>query len=198
AKIWGYFVPNPPSRARLAVLTRNYLAGGRNLGVLVKTILRSPELYSRLDQPDFVKPPVVHLVGALRAVKAPYLQGSFRWQLDQMGQMPFFPHSVGGWDQNEAWLSTGSLKARFEAMGSVLQTRQIAEGSVPVTETAQRALLLARTQVGAPWESPTTRAQLNKAANRYRAQWNGDKHFATERRLVLRHLLLAGPDAAMH
>lgn len=197
-KIWGYFVPTPPSPARLRTLTRAYGAGGRNLGILVRTILRSPELYSNLDQPDMVKPPVVHLVGALRAIRAPYLQSSFRWQLDQMGQMPFFPPHVGGWDQGEAFLSTGAAKARFEAIGSALQTRQIKDGSVPTTELPDRALELMRTQTGRPWESPATSSQLTRLARRYTPQWNDDRHFATERRLVLRHLLLAGPDAFMH
>ena len=141
---------------------------------------------------------MVHLVGALRTIKAPYLQGSFRWQLDQMGQLPFYPPHVGGWDQGEAFLSTGTAKARFEAMGSVLQIRQIKEASVPVTETPAQALALVRAQTGTGWESAGTRAQLARTAARYKPQWNDDEHFATERRLVLRHLLLAGPDAWMH
>lgn len=198
AKMWRYFVPTPPSSDRLAILTRNYVASGWNLGVLVRTILRSPELYSNLNEPDMVKPPVVHLVGALRSIRAPYLQSSFRWQLDQMGQMPFHPPDVSGWDQGESFLSTGLLKARFEAMGSVLQTRQIAEGSISIKESPEQALALARKQVGAPWESAATRAALKQASRKYVPKWDGDKHFATERRLVLRHLLLAGPDACMH
>jgi uncharacterized protein (DUF1800 family) len=197
-KIWSYFVPTAPSAERVRVLVRNYVGSGWNLGVLVKTILRSPELYSHLTEPDMVKPPVVHYVGVLRAIKAPYLPGSARWQLDAMGQMPFYPPHVGGWEQGEGFLSTGSLKSRFEGLGSVLETRPIKEGSVPVKETPARALELARAQTGRPWESGATKVQLARLSRKYVAQWNGDKHFATERRLVLRHLLVAGPDACMH
>ena len=51
------------------------------------------------------------------------------WMLDQMGQRPFYPPNVSGWEQNEAWLSTGSLRMRFQAAASLLQ-HAIKEGGV--------------------------------------------------------------------
>jgi uncharacterized protein (DUF1800 family) len=197
-KVWSYFVPQPPSAARLRMLTTNYVTSGWNLGVLVRTILRSPELYARLSEPDMVKPPVVHIVGLLRVMQPKHLPGSLRWELEQLGQGIFYPPHVAGWDQGTAFLSTGTMKARFSAVGSVLAMRPIAEGAIPVTEQPRDALARARAQTGNGWESRSTRAVLERVATSYVPQWDGDTHFAVERRLVLRHLMAAGPDACMH
>ncbi len=53
-----------------------------------------------------VKAPVVHVAGMLRTTGTPITIGAYGWLLAQMGQYPFQPPSVAGWDWGPAWLST--------------------------------------------------------------------------------------------
>lgn len=197
-KLWGYFVPSPPSPARLRQLTAAYTRSGYELKPVLRVILRSRELYSHLSQPDMVKPPVVHLVGALRATRPAYLRGDYRWVLESMGQQLFYPPSVAGWDQHEAWLSTGTVKARWEAMGTVLRHRELSDGDIPQHERPERSLQLARAATGQPWVSAGSLRELKRVAAAISPQWDDDNHAAVERRQLLQHLLLAGPDALVH
>ena len=41
--------------------------------------------------------------------------GDWAWICDRMGQMPFHPPSVAGWDWGPAWMSTATMAARFQA-----------------------------------------------------------------------------------
>jgi uncharacterized protein (DUF1800 family) len=119
------------------------------------------------------------------------------WMLDQMGQKPFYPPNVAGWDQNEAWLSTGTLRMRFEAAASLLND-SIQDGSVPEQRTPEQALTRSRAYAGLPWTSKATTSALASYSRRSVAgrdqKWEV-KHYWPERERVLRQILLAGPDA---
>ena len=65
---------------------------------MVERILDHHALYADLDAPDMVKAPVVFVAGALRALGRPIDVTSWGWLLPQMGQQPFRPPSVAGWD----------------------------------------------------------------------------------------------------
>ena len=62
-----------------------------------------------------IKPPVVYVAGMLRQTGTYVTTDDWVWMLDGMGQRPFYPPNVSGWEQNEAWLSTSSLRMRFQA-----------------------------------------------------------------------------------
>jgi uncharacterized protein (DUF1800 family) len=119
------------------------------------------------------------------------------WLLDTMGQRPFYPPNVGGWDQDLAWLSTATIRARFNAASTVMHDL-VAEGSVPASRTPEQAVAEALRASGSPWVSRTTQAGLLQYARRSvagRTQAWQVKHYFPERQRVLLHLLLAGPDA---
>jgi hypothetical protein len=115
-----------------------------------------------------------------------------------MGQAPFYPPNVGGWEQNEAFLATASNKARLEAASFVLLHHDFPDERVPNDETPEAALADARRFTGGPWTSPATADRLRRFAAETRPSGADDGHTAAERRRVLRHLLLAGPDAQVH
>jgi uncharacterized protein (DUF1800 family) len=114
-----------------------------------------------------------------------------------MGQRPFYPPNVSGWEQNEAWLSTGSLRMRFQAASALLQDA-IKDGAVPQKRTPEQALERSLVYAGQPWTSPATSSALTSYSRRSVAgkdeKW-AVKHYWPERERVLRHVLLAGPDA---
>ena len=63
-----------------------------------------------------VKSPLVFLAGTLRTTGIGVERSPWTWLLDGMGQTPFRPPSVAGWDWGPAWLSTNTMKARFQAI----------------------------------------------------------------------------------
>lgn len=197
-KLWSYFSPAEPPGATLAQMVAAYTASGRRLVPVLRVILRSRAFYDNLDEPDLVKPPVVFLAGAMRATGTFVRSGDWVWLLFGMGQAPFYPPHVGGWDQNESFLSAAAYVSRSHAVAYLLGEHGFRDGDVPADETAAAALAGAKRFAGSPWTSTATDARLARLAADFGPEWDGDDHWPAERRRVLRHLLLAGPDAQVH
>jgi uncharacterized protein (DUF1800 family) len=204
-KLWSFFVATPPSRATLRALAATYRASGLRIKPLVRAILEHPQLYRSLDAPDLVKCPVVYVAGALRTTGSRIADGYAGWLLQGMGQYPFYPPSVAGWDWGAAWMSSNAMRQRFTLGNYVVNygRPRVRRGSAPATLTAQEAYALAWKAVGEPPVSRTTRRTLTHLAARFfddldprwrdEADWRGEALQAT-----LRHLLLTCPDAQLH
>jgi Protein of unknown function (DUF1800) len=136
--------------------------------------------------------------GAMRATQTYVRTDAWVYELSNMGQLPFYPPNVGGWDQNESFLSTASNKARWESMAVLLLHHPFDDEDVPHGETPDQALADARRFTGNPWTSAATDKRLATFARTTKPDGADDTHTAAERRRVLRHLLLAGPDANVH
>jgi uncharacterized protein (DUF1800 family) len=194
--LWRYFTPRPVPPATLRAMVRAYRGAGTAIRPVLRIILTHPTLYADLDEPDQVKPPVVYLAGMVRRTGRP-VPASFRWQMQEMGQRPFYPPNVAGWDQDTAWLSPATVRTRFQAAGSLLDD-SVEDGSVAGTQSARRAVEAAMRATGRPLTTRRTATALERYARRSVAgrdsPWEVDHYFA-ERQRVLRHLLLAGPDA---
>ncbi len=201
-KLWDFFVATPPSAATVRALAATYRRSGLRIKPVVRQILAHPALYARLEQPDMVKCPVVYVAGALRTTGSHITHGYPTWLLATMGQQPFRPPSVAGWDWGPAWMSSNAMRQRF-----VLGNYVVAYGRPRVKKGAQPASLPAREQydrawraVGRPQVSARTRAALIHLAAHFfddvdkrwrdQADWRADALQAT-----LRHLLLTCPDA---
>ena len=65
AKLWSYFIPEPPSADVAGRLERLYVDSGNQIRPVLEAILCSPELY---EGPRMTKPPVVLNAGMLRAL----------------------------------------------------------------------------------------------------------------------------------
>ncbi len=104
-------------------------------------ILAHPKLYADLDRPDMVKAPVVFLAGALRSSGRYVDDDAWAWILEEMGQYPFHPPSVAGWDWGPAWISTNTTRARFTAVNWLVRQGplKVEDGSTPVGLSAADA-----------------------------------------------------------
>jgi uncharacterized protein (DUF1800 family) len=94
-------------------------AADRNITSLLKAIFEHPLFTSTAATTGLVKQPTEYMVGALRALgfTASDVVGHKLGQLAAMagmGQILFDPPSVGGWGQNEYWLSTSAALARWK------------------------------------------------------------------------------------
>ena len=156
-----------------------------------------------------VKSPVVYLAGALRSAGQGIDRDSWRWLLESMGQYPFHPPSVAGWDWGAAWLSSNSMRVRFDAANYLLDTPRlrVKDGLHPQGPVARAGPSLGR---AAPWATrgppPRTDAELLRVARRLLTErklkdgeWRQDKQERADMcQRVLRQLLLSGPDAHVH
>jgi uncharacterized protein (DUF1800 family) len=194
-KLWGEFIPTPIPAATLQQLTASYLANGRQLKPLVRSILTNPLLFDSITEPNMVKPPVVYVVGAMRALGLGVTDSGPSDYLDSMGQLPYFPPNVSGWEGGLSWLNTNTALARFGFIGDAIANAP--NGSpAKVTdvpgETPGAAFDRAYGAVGAPWMSDGTRALIQGFAQSAAAKSSNDR---IARQVVLRTLILAGPDA---
>jgi uncharacterized protein (DUF1800 family) len=197
AKLWSYFSPHPCPPRTLRTLTRLYRRSGTDVRPVLREILTTKVLYAGLDEPDMVKPPFVYLAGMLRQTGTPIRDEQWVWRLDQMGQVPFNPPNVSGWEGGTAWLSTSAIRARFDAATAVLD-KTIKDGSIPRTQTPGAAVAKAIAATGRPRVGPAAARAMRRYARSAVAgrteRWEV-AHYYPERQRVLRHLLLAGPDA---
>jgi hypothetical protein len=187
---------------------RTYRGSGLRVLPVVEEILGNRALYAHLDHPDMVKSPLVYVAGALRGARKPINSDSYTWMLANMGQTPFRPPSVAGWDWGTAWLTSGTIRARLDASNMMIGWDDDAVLHVP--DHAGRADLGAQEQVelalralGSPWSSDATRSVLTNLAHGYFDDVRSDDEEGRRNRAAmlqrtLRNLLLSGPDAHLH
>jgi uncharacterized protein (DUF1800 family) len=194
-KLWGEFMPTPPAAATLQQLSADYTAGGRKLKPLVRSILTSPQLFESIDEPNMIKPPVVFVSGALRALGLGVTSAGPASYLDSMGQLPYFPPTVAGWEGGLSWLNTNTALARFGFVGDVIANAPNGSPARVVdvpNEAPAAAFDRAYGAVGAPWMSAGTRTAIQDYAGRASVKSSKDR---IARQVMLRTLMLAGPDA---
>ena len=161
-KLWSYFVTEPPSRGTTRDLVAIYKRSGMKIKPVVAAILRHPALYRNLGAPDMVKSPIVYVAGSLRTAGLPLTMDSPTWMLDSMGQRPFDPPSVAGWEWGPAWMSSNSMRVRFDWGNQLLREELLGakKGQVQPAPTPADALEQALNAVGRPWISSATRSHL--------------------------------------
>jgi uncharacterized protein (DUF1800 family) len=194
-RLWGEFMPTPPPTATLQKLSADYTTGGRQIKPLVRSILTDPQLFESIDEPNMIKPPVVFVGGALRALGLGVTSSEPADYLDSMGQLPYFPPTVAGWEGGLSWLNTNTALARFGFIGDIIGNAPNGSPAKVVdvpNETPQAAFDRAFGAVGSPWMSAGTRAEIQDYAGRASVKSSNDR---IARQVMLRTLMLAGPDA---
>jgi uncharacterized protein (DUF1800 family) len=134
-KLWSYFVPTPPSTATVAGLEALYRRGTEVRSV-VEAILMHPALY---DGERMVKPPVVHVAGLLRRLRAGITSTDWAWIGSLAGQQLFYPPNVAGWD-DARWLDTATFRGRWIAVQRILQDRKLDPAKGAAAADAQTVL----------------------------------------------------------
>ena len=194
-KLWGEFMPTPPPTPVLTQLSTDYISGGRKIKPLVRSILTNPQLFESIDEPNMIKPPVVFVSGVLRALGLGVTSSGPADYMDSMGQLPYFPPTVAGWEGGLSWLNTNTALARFGFVGDVIGNAPNGSPAKVVdvpNETPQAAFDRAVGAVGSPWMSAGTRAAILDYATRASVKSSNDR---IARQVMLRTLMLAGPDA---
>lgn len=191
-KLWHEFIVSEPPASTLADLVRTYVRSGLQLRPLLRRILTNPLLFESLREPNMVKPPVVYVAGMFRALGRTITDSRAADYLSDMGQSPYFPPDVSGWEGGLSWLNTNTTLARFGFAADLLD-----DGTGPVDDTTGSAASIvarAAADVGSPWLAPATRSALAAFVSRTAPKLTSSDQ-RTKRAVTLRALILAGPDA---
>ncbi len=192
-KLWGAFIPTPPTPVTLAELESLYRSGGERLEPLVEAILLHPDLY---NGPSVTKSPVTYVAGMLRARSRGIDDEAWSWMLDSAGQSPWYPPNVSGWNER-AWLNTTTYEARWNAASNHINhapaREEDYEGS---TETPEQAVAAALAFWGNPVLTDTHRAVLLQHARDAMTTfyWGNEALQRSMRQNTLRQLVTAAPD----
>lgn len=117
-KIWEYFVYENPSEEIVAHLGRGFQRANYEVKPLLKEIFLSKEFYSDAAIHTRVKSPVEYVVMLSKQLETKILpeRALFR-VLEQLGQVPFLPPNVAGWDWGKSWVNTSTLLTRYHLAG---------------------------------------------------------------------------------
>ncbi len=120
-KLWTFFAYENPPAPLVAALAQTMRASNYEMRPVLRQMFASQEFYSPQARRTQIKSPVQWLVESTRTLainlppKMP-LMGSLR----QLGQTPFAPPSVKGWDGGKAWISTSTLLFRYNLAGALV------------------------------------------------------------------------------
>lgn len=166
-RAWNFFAH--PVNAADPVVAELGAAFAADLDVtnLMRNVFRHPRFADATSRQNLVKEPVPWMVGLLRAVGLRPDQLTVTGPqpistLRSLNQEPFAPPSVGGWPNNNAWLSTTSATNRVQFAAGVAANARLdwLEGQPAV---ARPDALAARLGVDG-WTAATT-AVLRRAPN---------------------------------
>ncbi len=145
AKLWSYFIDPPPDPETEAALIRKYRDSGWRIRPVLEAILRHPDFY---ETGPMVKPPAVYLASMLRARQLTIDTDIWVRLCYAAGQQLFVPPDVSGWD-DDAWLDTARLRARWEMVNRTIRRDAIAlEKPYSNEETAEQAVDRALCRLG--------------------------------------------------
>ncbi|HEY6477010.1 MAG TPA: DUF1800 family protein, partial [Polyangia bacterium] len=159
-----------------------------------EAMLMHPQFY---DGPRMVKPPIVQIAGMLRSIGRFIDTDSWAWESSLVGQTPFYPPNVAGWDATR-WLNTDTWLARFNLTSEMIKPRRALQpGKAKVKGDPATMTKHAIEFWGGPLLSGATRAALagyaRAALDSATADWEREQYPALTEN-ALRALVVASPD----
>jgi len=125
-KVVHHFVSPAPQGSYIRRLADEFRTGKYDLKTLMRSVFLSPEFITGQSYRSLIKSPTEYMISALKALKAPQLSGLVLDAGEQMGQMVFDPPDVGGWPNNDAWISSSTVMARINfAVSALTQLRKL-------------------------------------------------------------------------
>jgi uncharacterized protein (DUF1800 family) len=160
AKVAQHFVAAQPDAAYVKTLADAFRRSNYDMKTLMRAVFTSPEFSSAQSYRTLVKSPADFMVHAARALGATNLSKLIAAAGSGLGQSLFDPPDVGGWPNNEAWISSSTVVERVNFVTAALGQIKTA---LPPAADAPRAHLDGVL-------SPQTASLLNQAADD-RARW---------------------------
>jgi uncharacterized protein (DUF1800 family) len=145
-KLLAFFVYSDPEPELVEAVAELIRKNDFNMLPVMSTLLRSRVFYSDRSYRALVKSPVEFVVGTYQLFGVTQVTPEVIGDLNRMGQVPFHPPSVKGWDGGAQWLNTQTILARENFVSSLMaapammQSKSWLTDSLPgsATEAAHR------------------------------------------------------------
>jgi uncharacterized protein (DUF1800 family) len=124
-KLLEAFVYSDPEPELIEAVASVYALSGYDIAHTLGTILRSNVFYSTRAYRAIPKSPIEFAIGTLRYIGAAQVPPNLPGVLARMGQEPFNPPSVKGWDGGPAWINTSTMLARFNFVNALITTANV-------------------------------------------------------------------------
>jgi len=113
-KLWEFYAYQDPSPAVVNTLASSFRQSDYEIRPLMSTIFRSAAFYSADAVRTQIKSPVQWVVQTAKVLDTPLPRPQITVNaLRQLGQVPFAPPNVKGWDGGKAWITTSTLLYRY-------------------------------------------------------------------------------------
>jgi uncharacterized protein (DUF1800 family) len=194
-KLWSYFSPAPLPAKDTRAAAALYVSSGKQVRPVVEAMLMHPLVHAG---PRMVKPPIVQIAGMLRGIGRYIDTDVWAWESSLVGQMPFYPPNVGGWDATR-WLNTDTWSARFNLTAEIIGAKRALDpAKVKVKGNPQTLTKHALAFWGKPTVSPATFKALSSyarsaAIDAATASWEREQYPVLAVN-ALRALVVASPD----
>ncbi|MDQ2943087.1 MAG: DUF1800 domain-containing protein, partial [Candidatus Dormibacteraeota bacterium] len=160
AKVAQHFVTARPDAGYVRTLGDAFRRSKYDMKALMRAVFTSPEFTAAQSYRTLVKTPTEFMLHTARALGTRNASKLIAGAGSGMGQSLFDPPDVGGWPNNESWISSNTVVARVNFVSAYLS--QI-KSSLPATTDVPRTHLDGVL-------SPQTANLLNQAADD-RARW---------------------------
>lgn len=125
-KLIRFYVMDEPQPAPELIrpLAEQFLKNGSEIGPVIESILNSNLFYSEHAISRKLRSPVEFAVGFLRALDGSTDLYALTKGLKELGQTPFFPPNVKGWDGGRTWINSSTLLARANLIRTLLDRKE--------------------------------------------------------------------------
>jgi len=139
-KLWTFYAYEDPDPSLVDALASNFRSSSYEIRPLMSDIFRSAEFYSPDSVRQQIKSPVQWVVQTSKVLETPLARPQITINaLRQLGQVPFAPPNVKGWDGGRSWITTSTLLYRYNmanfAVGNgplrIERLRKIANPNAP-------------------------------------------------------------------
>ncbi len=114
-KLWRFFVYEDPDTSLVDELATKFRQAHYEIKPLLRTIFSSEEFYSDRAKGAIIKSPVQYLVQARRSLGVYAPEGRVLANIyRQLGQVPFYPPNVKGWDGGKSWNGVAAMPSNLD------------------------------------------------------------------------------------
>jgi hypothetical protein len=113
-KLWTFYVYEDPDPPVVEDLAENFRRTNYEIRPLMNEIFRSAEFYSADAVRTQIKSPVQWVIQTSKLLETNLPRPQITMNaLTELGQIPFAPPNVKGWDGGRAWITTSTLLYRY-------------------------------------------------------------------------------------
>ncbi len=125
-KLCAFFAYGDPSPAMVSSLAEELTRSGYEMRPVLRVLFRSEEFYSKRAMRTQIKSPTQWLVSLAKMLETDLpRRGAMVGILRELGQVPFMPPNVAGWDGGKAWITTATLLARYNFTATLTGNRAV-------------------------------------------------------------------------